>query len=425
MPVLTTPPTYVRDVADGLNRAPGAVNGLATTGADGILTAAQRPTSVAIAQGLRETAGPTNLTMGAVADGQYLTRSGTTIVGAAGGGITGSLGAVDNALVRTDGTGGSTVQAGSGVTVSDAGVMAGGTWQGNPVARAYGGYQPVSSASAPTVNDDSGDGYAVGQTWIETTNKVPYVLADATAGAAVWRPVLSAVRLRMYVASGVVYSVLEGEAGQTSTWVTIKGPTVVSKTAGTAALGTSASGSGFLLPAGYATAADQPSEGDVYLQPLDGSGGLGVTWTPETDGQGRLTVDHDQPAGNSYAVMGYFGRAAGTAPGIRVGYGRNGTGTAQVIAEVSDVANATTSCTRSAACTAMMLWCGTTARGAYAAGRSTSAANVVTLSALSTALTSTLYFGFVLTRTALAGGDITVSSASVIFTPGAGTLSWT
>jgi hypothetical protein len=34
------------------------------------------------ARGLRETAGPTTLTMGAIADGQVLKRSGSTIVGA-------------------------------------------------------------------------------------------------------------------------------------------------------------------------------------------------------------------------------------------------------------------------------------------------------------------------------------------------------
>lgn len=38
------------------------------------------------ARGLRETGGPTTLVMGAVADGQFLKRSGATIVGAAGGG---------------------------------------------------------------------------------------------------------------------------------------------------------------------------------------------------------------------------------------------------------------------------------------------------------------------------------------------------
>lgn len=44
---LSSPPTYVRDVEDGLNRAPGQVNGLATLDASGTLTAAQVPASIA------------------------------------------------------------------------------------------------------------------------------------------------------------------------------------------------------------------------------------------------------------------------------------------------------------------------------------------------------------------------------------------
>lgn len=383
---------------------------------------AATPTMTSAVAGYLRTSSGTVLSVGAVSDGQVLTRSGSSIVGSSGGGVAGSTGSVDNSVLRADGTGGATAQAGSGVTISDAGVIAGATWQGAAIGRAYQGYQPVSSASAPTVNEDSGDGYAVGQTWIETTTKTAYILTDSTVGAAVWRAVLSDYRLRMYVSGGVVYSVLEGRSG--ASWVTVKGPATVSKTAGTSALGTSASGTGFFLPTGYATAADQPSEGDIWFQPLDGSGTLGVTWTPDTDSQGRLTVDNDQPAGASYAVAGYFGRAAGTAPGIRVGYKRNSSSTAQVTAEVSDLAEANGTCTRTGPCVATMLWSGTTARGAYAAGRATASAPVVSLSGLSAALTGTLYFGFVLTRAATGGGDITVSSASVIFTPGAGTLSW-
>jgi hypothetical protein len=42
------------------------------------------------ARGLRETSGPTTLVVGAIADGQYVARSGATLVGVAapGGGIT-------------------------------------------------------------------------------------------------------------------------------------------------------------------------------------------------------------------------------------------------------------------------------------------------------------------------------------------------
>jgi hypothetical protein len=43
-----------------------------------------------------------------------------------------------------------------------------------------------SGAAAPTVNEDSGDGYAVGSIWVDTTNDKSYICADATATAAVW-----------------------------------------------------------------------------------------------------------------------------------------------------------------------------------------------------------------------------------------------
>jgi hypothetical protein len=43
------------------------------------------------------------------------------------------------------------------------------------------------ATAAPTVNDDSGDGYSVASRWIDTTNDKEYVCLDATAAAAVWK----------------------------------------------------------------------------------------------------------------------------------------------------------------------------------------------------------------------------------------------
>jgi hypothetical protein len=43
-----------------------------------------------------------------------------------------------------------------------------------------------SAAVAPTVNEDSGDGYAIGSRWIDTTADKEYVALDVTVGAAVW-----------------------------------------------------------------------------------------------------------------------------------------------------------------------------------------------------------------------------------------------
>lgn len=73
--------------AGGTAYAPVSASGDATVASDGTITVSQ-------ARGLRETGGPTTLTMGAVADGQVLTRSGSSIVGSspsAGSGI--SIGA--------------------------------------------------------------------------------------------------------------------------------------------------------------------------------------------------------------------------------------------------------------------------------------------------------------------------------------------
>lgn len=39
---------------------------------------------------------------------------------------------------------------------------------------------------APTINEDSGDGYQVGSRWIDTTGDKEYVCLDASVGAAVW-----------------------------------------------------------------------------------------------------------------------------------------------------------------------------------------------------------------------------------------------
>lgn len=47
----------------------------------------------------------------------------------------------------------------------------------------------LDATTAPTVNDDAGDGYSVGTRWVDTTNAKTYVLVDSTVGAAVWQQV--------------------------------------------------------------------------------------------------------------------------------------------------------------------------------------------------------------------------------------------
>lgn len=65
---------------EGAYSAGSGINQLTGDATAGPGTGSQAVT-VAQARGLRETAGPTTLTMGAVADGEYLRRSGTTVIG--------------------------------------------------------------------------------------------------------------------------------------------------------------------------------------------------------------------------------------------------------------------------------------------------------------------------------------------------------
>ena len=44
----------------------------------------------------------------------------------------------------------------------------------------------VSATTAPTLNDDSADGYVVFSRWLNTTTNILYVARDVSVGAAVW-----------------------------------------------------------------------------------------------------------------------------------------------------------------------------------------------------------------------------------------------
>ena len=92
----------------------------------------------------------------------------------------------------SDGAGGLTmsVPSGSGDVVDPAGTNAGAMVRTG--ASTYGIIQHnLSATTAPGVGDDSGDGYAVGSDWIDTTNDEAYVCVDASVGAAVWRQIAS------------------------------------------------------------------------------------------------------------------------------------------------------------------------------------------------------------------------------------------
>lgn len=45
----------------------------------------------------------------------------------------------------------------------------------------------LDGTTAPTANEDVGDGYTIGSVWIDTTNDKTYICVDSTSTAAVWR----------------------------------------------------------------------------------------------------------------------------------------------------------------------------------------------------------------------------------------------
>jgi hypothetical protein len=49
------------------------------------------------------------------------------------------------------------------------------------------GISKFDATTAPTINDDDLDGYAIGSLWVDITNNVAYVMVDDTTGAAVWQ----------------------------------------------------------------------------------------------------------------------------------------------------------------------------------------------------------------------------------------------
>jgi|WetSurSiteA1Bulk_404760.scaffolds.fasta_scaffold08688_2 hypothetical protein len=52
--------------------------------------------------------------------------------------------------------------------------------------------QNLSASTAPTINDDSGDGYSVGSIWINTTGDKSYICIDSTVSNAIWREIAGA-----------------------------------------------------------------------------------------------------------------------------------------------------------------------------------------------------------------------------------------
>lgn len=53
----------------------------------------------------------------------------------------------------------------------------------------WGRLNNIAATVAPTVNEDSGDGYEVGSLWVDVTADIAYVALDVTVAAAVWQAI--------------------------------------------------------------------------------------------------------------------------------------------------------------------------------------------------------------------------------------------
>lgn len=60
-------------------------------------------------------------------------------------------------------------------------------WRDVSTVGSGGGDAIIISTSNPTINDDTGDGYVVGQRWVNTATDQAYIAVDVTAGAAIWK----------------------------------------------------------------------------------------------------------------------------------------------------------------------------------------------------------------------------------------------
>lgn len=248
----------------------------------------------------------------------------------------------------------------------------------------------------------------------------PLPQADASPPDVIRQQGGGPVRLREYVSGSVVYAALEQY--RAAEWQTLRGPVVVSKVAGTSALGVTASGTGLNFPAGYATLADQPLEGDYW--PVDLSA-LGVTWTPGANSQVVWTYDTSttEPGTNYVQAQGFVGDTSDFVPGFRIGYGRHVT-TLVVHANGDNLATTTgTTCTRGAPASAIMGWANSSVEWASGRGRTSSAMVTPTSTQPASAL-STMSLALVALRPATGGGAATLSGVEVIVYPAAGELAW-
>lgn len=71
-------------------------------------------------------------------------------------------------------------------------------------------FSNLAATAAPTVNDDSGDGYEVGSLWFDTTNDKVYGCTDSSSGAAVWKELSGQIATGTYTGDGGATKAITG-----------------------------------------------------------------------------------------------------------------------------------------------------------------------------------------------------------------------
>lgn len=141
----------------------------------------------------------------------------------------------------------------------------------------------IVATSAPTVNEDSGDGYSAGSLWVNLTTDLAYLCVDASVGAAIWKQLVDTTSTQalsgksfssITVTGGSItgitdLAVADGGTGASSASaartnlgaVNIAGDTMTGK------LNTapSASGGAGLNIGGAGAAPSSPSDGDLWI----------------------------------------------------------------------------------------------------------------------------------------------------------------
>ena len=89
----------------------------------------------------------------------------------------------------------------------------------------------VVFATAPTVNDDSGDGYEIGLIWVNTATDTAYILLDDTVGAAVWEEIgaggLSEAEVQTLIDASMDGYQRESEKGAANGYASLDASTLV------------------------------------------------------------------------------------------------------------------------------------------------------------------------------------------------------